>query len=194
MMELFKDKKKTLLTVCICLLAISVLYRLTHIYQQPRVTALIYTGEKPAASSSKIVRKDIPVSAENTSMINLDLFTNPRLHSRDVKKDIFSEHTAAAEQEKPAGEVQKSTIQEGETQTANPEDQIKDDLSTFKSFGYAERGGEKILFIEKGKQIMLIRKGDRIEGKYIVKDLNQRELTLLVIANNEVVHIDLSQL
>jgi len=193
MMELFKDKKKTLLTVCICLLAISVLYRLTHIYQQPRMTALIYTGEKTAAGSSKIVKKVIPSNAE-TSMINLNLFINPRSHSRDIKRNIFSEHTAAAEQEKPAGGDQKSTTQEGETPTPNPEDQIKDDLSTFKSFGYAERGGEKILFIEKGKQIMLIRKGDRIEGKYIVKDLNQKELTLLVIANNEVVHIDLSQL
>jgi hypothetical protein len=193
MMELFKDKKKTLLTVCICLLAISVLYRLTHIYQQPKVTALTYTGEKTATGSSKIVKKDIAATAE-TSMINLDLFINPRPHSRDVKRDIFSGHTAAAELGKPAGGDQKSTIQEGETQTPNPEDQIKDDLSTFKSFGYAERGGEKILFIEKGKQIMLVRKGDRIEGKYIVKDLNQRELTLLVIANNEIVHIDLSQL
>jgi len=155
------------------------------------MTALIYTGEKTAAGSSKIVKKVFPSNAE-TSMINLNLFINPRSHSRDVKRDIFSGHTAAAEQGKPAGGDQKSTTQEGETQTPNPEDQIKDDLSTFKSFGYAERGGEKILFIEKGKQIMLIRKGDRIEGKYIVKDLNQRELTLLVIANNEVVHIDLS--
>jgi hypothetical protein len=193
MTELLKDKKKTLLAVCICLLAISIIYRATHIYQQPRVTALTHAAGKTSGHSSKVIKKDITGPAE-TSMIKLDIFINPPSHTRDVKKDIFSGQPVIVEQAKPAGEVKRPAVQQGETQTVNPEDQIKDDLSTFKSFGYAERGGDKILFIEKGKQIMLIRKGDRIEGKYIVKDINQTELTLLVIANNEIVHIDLTQL
>ena len=69
---------------------------------------------------------------------------------------------------------------------------VKKDLSLFRSFGYLEESnGERFLFLEKGKRIMVIRKGDRIDGKYIVKDITEKKLTLTAISINEDVHIDL---
>jgi len=41
---------------------------------------------------------------------------------------------------------------------------------------------------------MLVRKGDRIEGKYLVKEITKNELTMTVIPGNEIVHIDISGL
>lgn len=190
MMELLKDKRKLILSVLICLLALSLIYRLTHTYKQPKVSTLTYTKEKAKPGDNKVVRKDAATSAKEP-IIKLDRLLNPPAHSRDVKKDIFSEQ---AVHEKISAETAIETRPVSESPAENAENQIKDDLSTFKSFGYAERGGQKTLFIEKGKQIILVRKGDRIEGKYIVKDITQKELTLQVIANNEIVHIDLSQL
>jgi len=80
------------------------------------------------------------------------------------------------------------------TTAAGNESRVEYELSSFRSFGYMERGGERILFLEKGKQIMLVRKGDTIEGKYLVKEITKNELTLTVIPGNESVHIDLSGL
>jgi hypothetical protein len=193
MMELIKDKRKLILAVFVCLFAMSLVYRLTHIYKQPKATTLTYTKEKAVTGDKKAVQKDVTTSAQ-APMIKLDMFLNPPAHSRDVKKNIFSGQAAPVEHEKVSLETVTETKPVGVSPAENAEDQIKDDLSAFRSFGYAERGGQKTLFIEKGKQIMLIRKGDRIEGKYIVKDITQNELTLLVIASNEIVHIDLSQL
>jgi hypothetical protein len=193
MMELLKDKKKTILAICLCILAVSLIYRVTHLYKQPKASTPINAGEKAKSGTKKVIPKDIIASAE-TSTINLDLFLNPPAHSKEVKKNIFSEQAAVEGQvkssDKPAVEAEPSI----ESMAANAENQIKDDLGEFKSFGYAERNGQKILFLEKGTQIMLVRKGDKIDGKYLVEDITQKELTLLVIANNELVHIDLSQL
>ena len=57
-----------------------------------------------------------------------------------------------------------------------------------------DNDGERILFLERGKQILVIRKGDRIYGKYIVKEITQKELTLTALNINEDIHIDLSGL
>lgn len=193
MMELLKDKRKLIMAGLVCLFAVLLVYRLTHVYKQPRVTTLTYTKEKPGPGNNEAVRKDIKTSAQEPMIIS-DRFLNPSAHSKEVKKNIFSEQAAVGDHEKVTGETTVDTKPVSESPAAIAENQIKDDLSTFRSFGYAERGGQKTLFIEKGKQIMLVRKGDRIEGKYIVQDITQKELTLLVIANNEIVHIDLSQL
>jgi hypothetical protein len=193
MMELLKDKKKTILTICLCIFAVSLIYRVTHLYKQPKVATPIYTGEKAKSGTKKVLRKDIVASSE-ASTVSLDLFLNPPTHSKEAKKNIFSEQAAIEAQGKSSDKPAAGSGPTIESTAANAENQIKDDLSEFKSFGYAERNGQKILFLEKGTQIMLVRKGDKIEGKYLVKDITQKELTLLVIANNEIVHIDLSQL
>jgi Tfp pilus assembly protein PilP len=193
MMELLKNKRNIILAVSVCLFAVALLYRMTHVYKQPKVAALTYTGEKIKSRENKTGQKDLANSTEEP-LINLDRFSNPQSHSKEAKKNIFSGQAVVEEQKKPLSESASEQKSGTEASPASVENQIEDDLSTFKSFGYIERGGERILFIEKGKQIMLVRKGDRIEGKYIVRDISKNELTLTVIANNETVHIDLSQL
>jgi hypothetical protein len=72
--------------------------------------------------------------------------------------------------------------------------QVEQELNDFKSFGYLESSKGITLFLERGKQILVVRKGDRIDGKYIVKDITSKELTLTAMAINEDIHIDISQL
>jgi hypothetical protein len=193
MMELLKNKKNIILAVSICLFAVALLYRMTHVYKQPKVAALTYTGEKIKTRVDKTSQKTLANSVQEP-LLRLDRFLNPQTHLKEAKRNIFSGQAVVEEQEKPLSESASKQESGTEASSSNVENQIEDDLSTFKSFGYIERGGERILFIEKGKQIMLVRKGDRIEGKYIVQDISKNELTLTVIANNETVHIDLSQL
>jgi hypothetical protein len=193
MMELLKNKRNIILAVSVCLFAVALLYRVTHVYKQPKVAALTYTGGKFKSRENKTGQKNLANSREEP-LLKLDRFLNPQAHSKEAKKDIFSGQAVVKEQEPPLSESASEQKSGTEASSSNVENQIEDDLSAFKSFGYIERGSERILFIEKGKQIMLVRKGDRIEGKYIVQDISKNELTLTVIANNETIHIDLSQL
>ncbi len=195
MMELFRNKKKSLLTLLLLVFAIALIYRVTHPYKQPKVDTLKYSGSGSERPAGKAIIKDEGGSTVEESLIKLDMFLNPPVHSRDQKRDIFTEQMGM----ESSGSTSKETtgiLQSSGTDTAQPgnENRVEDDLSSFRSFGYMERDGERILFIEKGKQIMLVRKGDKIEGKYLVKEITKNELTLTVIPGNESVHIDLSGL
>jgi len=194
MKEILRDKKKIILVIFICLFAVSLVYRVTHPFKQPKVAELTYTDNISEEKGNKVNRKNEGILSVQNPLIKLDLFLNPPAHSRDLKKNIFSEQSVVDVKETPLPERKVDQTAANETIALDNKNNVEDDLSSFRTFGYMESMGEKILFIEKGKQIMLIRKGDRIEGKYLVKDITKKELILIVIANNESVHIDLNDL
>lgn len=196
MNTIFKDRKKIILIIALCIFAASLIYRITHPYRQERVAELTYTGQR-----LQIPKKDqaqqVKVSSHKEDLVRLDLFFNPPVRSRKVSKNIFSdqkmipkvsEDTAMTE---PIEEI----AEDNTPVVTDKRAQVENDLSQFKSFGYMEdNDGERILFLERGKQILVIRKGDRIYGKYIVKEITQKELTLTALNINEDIHIDLSGL
>lgn len=187
------NKKKIILTFSLFLFAVSLIYRVTNPYRQPKVDRLTYSGSVSKGTVSQVDQNDAVISSREESMIKLDLFLNPPAHSREQSKNIFLGQVAMEEIE-PLLESDIDQTAVNGALTAADENKLEDELSSFRSFGYMERVGERVLFIEKGNQIMLIRKGDRIEGKYVVKDITKNELTLTVIPDNEVVYIDLSGL
>jgi len=195
MQTLIKDRKKLILLISLCIFAAALAYRITHPYKQKRVAELTFSTDKvhiPMAKTSQ--RNNKPVRAEN--YVKLELFTDPPPHSRDIIKNIFFEEKVAPVNEKPAVKAEtKPKIPEKIVAPAvNKRRQVEKDLSRFKSFGYLESDGEMTLFLERGKQILVIRKGDRIDGKYLVKDITKEELNLTAKSINEDVHINLGQL
>jgi hypothetical protein len=158
------------------------------------VDALKYSGGETEKPDKKASRKEPVASSVEESLLKLDMFLNPPAHSREQRRDLFSEQEGKGDAGALSGQTMIDQASGDNTTAAGNESRVEDELSSFRSFGYMERGGERILFLEKGKQIMLVRKGDRIEGKYLVKEITKNELTLTVIPGNESVHIDLSGL
>lgn len=194
MTELFRDKKKIILGILIFIFAVSLVYRATHPYRQRKVDTLTYTGAKSEARDKKGGIKDTDGSTVEEPLVMLDMFFDPPGHAREQTRNIFSRE---GETDEALGLPNQYEVDQKIVDDAPPVDEensVEDDLSGFRTFGYMEGGGERILFLEKGEQITLIRKGDRIEGKYIVEDITKDELSLKVISSNEKIHIDLSDL
>ena len=194
MKGLLTNRKRVVLAVLICLFAVSLIYRITHPYKQPKVDSLTYSSGNLKGRNSKALKKESSVSYAEESLIKMDMFLNPPPHSRVQIKDIFSEQDVTDNMGVLSDGSQSEQISGIGENVTNQEKKIEDDLSNLRAFGYMEGEGEKILFIERGKQILLIRKGDRIEGKYLVKDITKTQLILTVVDNDENVYIDLSGL
>lgn len=194
MAEIFRDKKKIILGLLIFIFAVSLVYRVTHPYRQQKVDTLTYTGAKSEARNKVNKTRDADTSTVEEPLVMLDMFFDPPVHSREQTRDLFSRE---GEVDEAVTKPDKNGIDQTIVDDAPPVDEensVEDDLSGFRTFGYMEGGGERILFLEKGDQITLIRKGDLIGGKYIVEDITKDELALKVISSNEKVHIDLSDL
>lgn len=192
-----QDRKKILLAVLVFIFALALTYRLLNPYKQERAPTLTYTGER----NGKAVRTGGTVRTGNDSeisFIRLDLLTHPPAHSGKTTRDIF--HRATLERTEnevpksaPPPDEKENIPSVNEPQVDDKRVKVQEELSRFRAFGYLDKGEERLLFLERGKDILVVRKGDRIDGKYLVVEIDENLLTLRAEEINEDVKIDLSR-
>ena len=175
------DRKKIILAVLAVIFLISLVYRVMHPFKQESVTELTYVGDRVVVKSIKGPSglADEKGSKEGANVL-IDLFLNPPKHKGRVIRNFFE-----------AARVQKTTqptdaAAKKDQQTAaleipkkkNPLESANQDLSRFSVFGMYESGDEKMVFLERGKEVLVVRKGDRIDGKYMVENITDKMVTL----------------
>ena len=192
--SIIRDRKKTILVVLACIFVLSLAYRLLNPYEQKRVESLTFTGEHAPTPRGEKTSGNIDLPSGDLS-IRLDLLSDRRIHSGTVQKNIFFKKSTVPVKEKTV-DPKKASPQRTEQSIATLENkklQVQQELSHFKTFGFLELNNEKALFLERGKDIFIIRKGDRIDGKYLVKKISESMLTLRAEEIDEDVHIDISK-
>ena len=184
------DRKKKILAILAVIFVSSIVYRIMNPFKQEKVIVLKYTG----SHGQKTTRKSIPTKTKkksSSSYVMLDLFTTPPKHSDKVIKNIFFKNKPA---EKKTLIDSKYNMETEVLTVEDPVEKIKKDLSKFRIFGLHESGDEIVLFLERGKQILLIHKGDRIDGKYLVEKITKQLVTLSADNIDEELHIDFGEL
>lgn len=189
-----RDRKKTILLVLLCIFVLSVTYRLLNPFEQKRVKNLTFTGGTAPATGGKKLSGPLDLPSGDLS-IRLDLLSDRRIHSGKVEKNIFFARKAEPAKEEPVDlkEAPPPKMEQSITALEKKRLQVQQELSLFKTFGFLELDNEKTLFLERGKDIFIIRKGDRINGKYQVKEISEDMLTLRAEEINEDIHIDISK-
>jgi Tfp pilus assembly protein PilP len=191
------DRKKIILIVLVAIFIISLAYRIMHPFKQERVAELTYSPKRVYVKSIKKSEDltDAKASATGTIVL-LDLFKNPPRHKAKVIKNVFQE-TRAEKTVKPTDVAQKREQKKAVPVVPKKETPIelaKKDLSSLKAFGMYESGGEKVVFLERGKEVLVVRKGDRINGKYVIEQISSQRITLKSKQFNESVYIDVGEL
>jgi len=175
-----KDRKKLVLLGLLGLLALSVVYRVMNPYRQETVDRLTHTGK----SRSPVHRQKIePVSqpaAKGDGLVLTALLQAPLSHDGQAGRNIFSfqplKKMGIPKQDPPKTKTQKKTaVAKSPTNSAS---RAHSRLKKLKIFGVFTRDGKTTLFLERGKEVLTIREGDRIDGKYRVTRLTADSLTL----------------
>lgn len=185
------NRSKKILAVLLVILAVSLTYRIMNPYRQQRVTELTY--------SNTMVRKTIRGSGSPSDessdgpSVYLNLISQPHAVVSEVKKELFSApqriHEKKAEEdraEQVPGAPQPSAA------VLSPEDRVRNDLARFKVMGLFEDKGEKAVFLQRGKDILVVREKDRIDGKYRIEEIEGQTIRLTALEIGETVYIDMS--
>ena len=189
------DRKKIILFALGAIFFISLYYRIMHPFKQEKVAELTYMGNRAHVVSLK--NPSAPPGAETKVM--LDLFLNQPRNKGKVIKNVF-QATKTKESRKQAETIQ--GIEQKEAKETVPaisekdayEASVKRGLASLIAFGMYESGDEKIVFLERGKEVLLVRKGDRIDGKYLVEKITDQRVILKAGQIKEPVFIDISGL
>ena len=191
------DRKKIILVVLVVIFLISLVYRVMHPFKQESVTELTYVGDRVVVKSIKEPSRlaDEKGSKEGANVL-IDLLLNPPKHKGRVIRNFF-EAAAVQKTTQPADVAAKKDQQRAALEIPkkkSPLESAKQDLSRFSVFGMYESGDEKMVFLERGKEVLVVRKGDRIDGKYLVENITDQKVTLTARQLNEPVYIMVGEL
>jgi len=175
------DRKKTVLIILLAALGVSLIYRYRHPFEQPRVSRLKYA---PGMARGDTRQKGIKAKAAPNwatgyvKIANMDMFLHPSRHSGAVIRDPFFEKEPV--QRKTANTPPPTTANrpKAATQVEDPVQRAMRELSRFRVFGSFKSEGETVLFIERGRDILVVRKGDWIDGKFQLKEITPRSITI----------------
>jgi len=172
-------RKETIMMVLLLVFAGSLIYRITHPYRQETVTRLKYTNRSIAEKESRKTPTPAGLQLDQGSSILLGLVSNPPQHSGETSKNVFqmSSTTSASAPERPAM-PEPSQVEEPVQNASDPVVQINEDLSRFTVFGVFESDEDKAVFLERGKDVLTVRRGDLIDGKFLVEEISAEKIVI----------------
>lgn len=186
-------RKKIILFALLGVFVLSLGYRIMNPYRQDKVAKLTHTGDK-AVKAKRAKAESRGKKAEESGRVLLPLFMEPPRHSGQVGKNIFYEAAKRTEEPRVTMPIEKEAQKPPvPVPVIDPRAKVNEELSRFRVFGSYRSKGETVLFLERGNEILVVRQGDRINGKYLVKRIEDESIVLRAEHINEDVHIDLSE-
>ena len=189
------DNKKKLLIVLLFVLVALVAYRLMNPFRQERVDQLTYTG-KGSGESRQVDSQSSPMGLPQEADFLPGLLQQPPQRSGRVTTPGFwgpGDRPPQGESASPESAPDSDAGVDSADATLDPTLRVKQELSQFRIFGFYKSRGELALFMERGKEILVVRKGDRIDGVYLVENITPQVLTIRAENIDEAVHIDLGE-
>ncbi|WP_124327304.1 hypothetical protein [Desulfonema ishimotonii] len=195
-------RKKIILATLATVFALALIYRVLHPFRQERVEQLTYTKEtgKPAAHAD-IGKKG---TDDTEFRVRGDLLAAPPLHSAKVLAPDFFRPIPGVKLEKtpplpppsPSRDLPDADEEAAKPPpepAENPYAVVDRELGKFQVIGLYAQGDELSVFLQREKQVLIVRKGDRLDGKYQVEKITAESITLRADHINDTVHIDLEQ-
>ena len=153
------DKKQKLLAGLLIVLAVMLTYRMARPFRQPTVAKLTY-GRTNKIVSPAAETGDHHAPGRPTK-VKTDLLAPPPRLDATVFRDPF---------QRPLPPIAERALNPADEETeppeTSPDERAREVLQRFKTFGSFGQGGRTSLFLQRGKQVLIINEGDRIDGQY----------------------------
>lgn len=185
-------RKKVILAVLFIVFAASLVYRFTHPYRQPRVSRLTHSGSRKRVVVKKNRAKGDDAILKSPEVLMGILAASPRHHGEVIHDPFSRPDGRVAKTAEPPVKQPAAAGKETRPAAEDPRARAQRELNSFRVFGSCQEKGTSMLFLERGKDIFIVRPGDKIDGKYLVKSINGSSLELWAEEIQENIHIDLS--
>jgi len=173
------NRQKLVLTTLLALLSCSLVYAFLRMPRQKTVEKLKYLPGM-TAQASKVPQN----RSADTARLRLDLLESKQARSFSGGKNIF--YGAFAEAPKktviplplpppPPEKKQPPPVPPPAVAEPTP---LQREMAKFTFLGFLKKENRKTIFLSNGKEIFLVKKGDKIAGKYDVTALTDETLTI----------------
>lgn len=200
------NRQKLALTILLVVLAGSIVYSYFRMPRQKTVSRLTYTSRTPVPVKRPAGRPTSAVPAPpkaDDKKLHLSLLDNvpPRFSGfrRNIFQPLFHEEVKAPSLPLPAPPVRSSLPKPPppppaalSTPPAAPQPTpLQQEMAKFTFLGFLKKDNRKTIFLSSNNEIFLVKKGDKIAGKYDVTNITDDALTITVMADGSEIIIPL---
>jgi hypothetical protein len=185
------NRQKMALALLLFLFAMALVYSFMGRPQQKSVKKLKYAPGMRVASYGAIDR------ARDDKQLRLELLDRemPRFTGfrRNIFRPVFSSEMKRASiplkplKPSPPPPPPPPPVEKTPAQIA------MEDVGQFAFLGYLQKENRRTVFLTKNNEILLVKKGDKIAGKYEVADISENMMTIALTPGGEQVAIPLQQ-
>lgn len=180
------NRQRALLAALIAVFACSLVYSFLRMPRQKRVEKLTYQPGMTAQPVKSVQNRD-----SDGVRVRLDLLERTQSGMPSGGRNIFQPIFATEIKKSsvplpppPPPPLPEMRLPPPSIQVQAPPPQIIEptplqrDLATFTFLGFLKKENRKTIFLSNGKEIFVVKKGDKISGKYDVTSLTDEALTI----------------
>ena len=186
------NRQKVILSVVLALLAISLVYSYTHQPSLRTVATLKYVPGMAADVSRHVARSG------DDNKLHLELLDRELPRFSGFRRNIFQ--PIFHDEKKSPPIVGKPTLPIPPPPRPAPppppppvavQPPSQTELARFTFLGFLQKDNSKTVFLSRDKEIVLVKKGDKIAGKFEVANITDEALTINLLTSGEQIVIPL---
>ena len=192
------EKKKAILIALTALFFTTLVYRIMNPFQQQTISRLTYQSGQPVSAGTGTDQR-VGRSSDPETGVMLELWMNPQRQPATVFRNIFEKRSVAADNAQPRTVSASSPEREPiNAQSGNRADSylhgLQQEISRFTAFGAYESDSARFVFLERNKDIYIVRKGDVIDGRFRIQDISNHAMTVQSETDGQSASIDISDI
>ena len=195
------SKKHIILIISVLLLIASITYRVLNPFEQQKVEKLTFTGKKISKTNiqtEKFLAPEKKVQTQAQTQTILAKFLNKPKISAKIHKDLFSIYKPPSKRiakKKVNIPVDKDiqNMQRTNKIKIDPVQEIREYLASYRVYGTYKSENTKAVFLSKNKLVLCAKIGDRLDGKYLIEDIQDNYIKIKALALNETIHLDMRE-
>lgn len=186
------NRQRVILFVLVMLFGLAALWSYSAM---PRLKTVSTVSNKPEPKAKPVTGNVTPVrEVDDGTRLKISLLDVERAdfkgYRRNIFKPVFVDELKIVKQKAVAIKVPPPKIVTAPVQQAiiQPE---SSPLARFTFLGYMKKGAVKTIFLAKDKDILLVKEGDKVAGRYEATEISDQALTLTVTDTGDEIVIPL---
>ena len=190
------SKKHIIFIMVVFCLMIAIIYRVLNPFVQQEVNILTFTGEGKSIKTDKAEHAILQAEKVESQTLVSKFLNKPKVSAK-VYKDLFSIYKPP---NKLAQKKKVSVPADGDVQNRQKLDikkdsvqEIKEYISSYRVYGIYKSENTKAIFLAKNKLVLVAQIGDRLDGKYLIDDIQDNYIRIKALELNETIHLDMRE-
>lgn len=194
------NRQRLILFVLVILFGVAVIWSYTAMPRPKTVSTLKYSPGQQLKTGA-LTAKSLPGTAADSRVLKIGLLEQEKLsfkgYRRNIFKPVFVDELKLLKQKAsavkpppplPVPPVKTAPVEPVQPVVAQPESAA---LARFTFLGFLKKGAHRTIFLAKDKDIILVKKGDKVAGRYEASSITDQALTLLVTDTGDEIVIPL---